>query len=284
MESITFECEVITPMFLAGADGVTPELRAPSIKGALRFWWRAMNGHLSLKELKEQEGKIFGNTASRSQVIIRVHQKDLQSADSEMVPHKPFMKRPAFLPNQQFEVTLMLSKSKDLSIEQLKNLFLLTCYLGGFGKRSRRGMGSVNIIKCDAQNWKLTPITIEYIHSLLHSLSKHFVLTNGSIYNSYSGRMELYPWIKQIQLGEPNSRILRVISDTTNEVHKRGSYAYEPSLGHAFKGRFASPIFVSTVFGSLKPIITTLNTVPDRGRNDIDRTMQENFKNQILNL
>ena len=96
--------------------------------------------------------------------------------------------------------------------------------------------------------------------------------------------MELYPWIKQIQLGEPNSRILRVISDTTHKVHERGSYAYEPSLGHASKGRFASPIFVSTVFGSLKPIITTLNTVPDRGRNDIDRTMQENFKNQILNL
>jgi len=34
-------------MFLAGADGVTPELRAPSIKGAMRFWWRACNGHLS---------------------------------------------------------------------------------------------------------------------------------------------------------------------------------------------------------------------------------------------
>ncbi len=43
MRSITFECETITPMFLACADGKTPELRPPSIKGLMRFWWRAMN-------------------------------------------------------------------------------------------------------------------------------------------------------------------------------------------------------------------------------------------------
>ncbi len=43
MRSITFECETITPMFLARADGKTPELRPPSIKGLMRFWWRAMN-------------------------------------------------------------------------------------------------------------------------------------------------------------------------------------------------------------------------------------------------
>lgn len=36
-KKIIFECEVVTPMFLAGADGKTPELRAPSIKGAIRF-------------------------------------------------------------------------------------------------------------------------------------------------------------------------------------------------------------------------------------------------------
>jgi CRISPR-associated protein Cmr1 len=72
MQSITFTCETITPMFLAGADGTTPELRAPSIKGALRFWWRAMNGHLSLEDLKAKEDEIFGGTDNRSKVTLRV--------------------------------------------------------------------------------------------------------------------------------------------------------------------------------------------------------------------
>ena len=70
MQTITFECEVITPMFMAGADGTTPELRAPSIKGALRFWWRAMNGHLTLEAMRKAEGEIFGDTTQRSSIIL----------------------------------------------------------------------------------------------------------------------------------------------------------------------------------------------------------------------
>jgi CRISPR-associated protein Cmr1 len=72
MHAVTFTCEIITPMFIYGADGNTPELRPPSIKGALRFWWRALNGHLSLEELKKREGAIFGDTERRSKFNIRV--------------------------------------------------------------------------------------------------------------------------------------------------------------------------------------------------------------------
>ncbi len=57
MKTIEFECETITPMFLAGADGKTPELRPPSIKGLMRFWWRAINGHLPLNNLKSFTAK-----------------------------------------------------------------------------------------------------------------------------------------------------------------------------------------------------------------------------------
>jgi len=74
MHKLVFECETITPMFLAGADGKTPELRAPSIKGALRFWWRAMNGNKSIEKLKIEEANIFGGTETvqgKSKVIIR---------------------------------------------------------------------------------------------------------------------------------------------------------------------------------------------------------------------
>ncbi len=59
-KTISFECETITPMFLSGADGRTPELRPPSIKGMMRFWWRALHGHLAIEKLKEKEAEIFG--------------------------------------------------------------------------------------------------------------------------------------------------------------------------------------------------------------------------------
>jgi len=36
MQTVTFNCEVITPMFLGDADQ-KPELRPPSIRGAMRY-------------------------------------------------------------------------------------------------------------------------------------------------------------------------------------------------------------------------------------------------------
>jgi hypothetical protein len=94
--------------------------------------------------------------------------------------------------------------------------------------------------------------------------------------------MEPYPWVKQIEIGKVNPNALRLISDTTHQFKEKNPRTYEPSLGHARSGRFASPIYVSTVWGSLKPIITTLNTVPDRGKENIDILLQKNFKSKIL--
>ena len=57
---LEYECEVLTPMFLAGADGMTPELRPSSIKSAIRFWWRAFNFYPSYEKMLEKETSLFG--------------------------------------------------------------------------------------------------------------------------------------------------------------------------------------------------------------------------------
>jgi len=44
MDSKEFEVEVVTPMFLGRANNLEAELRVPSIKDMLRFWWRATCG------------------------------------------------------------------------------------------------------------------------------------------------------------------------------------------------------------------------------------------------
>ena len=63
MNTITFELETITPMFMAGADGETFELRPSSIKGDMRFWWRAYywgknSTMLSPEEIANHKPKI----------------------------------------------------------------------------------------------------------------------------------------------------------------------------------------------------------------------------------
>ncbi len=155
MEKITFTCETITPMFLSGADGVTPELRPPSIKGALRFWWRAMNGHLSLEDLKTKEDEIFGGTDGRSKVLIRVKmlnnnlsKKYIKSLRNQSLTYMAYgvEERLYFDIGTKFNIIFTINeqnKDKYLEIknELIKSFSLLT-HLGGLGAKSRNGFGA----------------------------------------------------------------------------------------------------------------------------------------------
>jgi len=168
MKTITFECETITPMFLAGADGKTPELRPPSIKGAMRFWWRAMNGHLvtekdgkwDYSKLKEEEAKIFGGTETKSNLIISINEitnfKLEDYISNQTYKNSNYgndLKYLAFGVYERhfikegftFQVTLRYNLSWENEI--LDSFFCLS-YFGGIGSKSRNGFGQF-IIKGD---------------------------------------------------------------------------------------------------------------------------------------
>jgi CRISPR type III-B/RAMP module RAMP protein Cmr1 len=66
--------EVVTPAFVAGADQRDVELRAASIKGLLRWWWRASEGHRfrDLDDLVQEEGRFFGSAALKMRSLLLV--------------------------------------------------------------------------------------------------------------------------------------------------------------------------------------------------------------------
>lgn len=304
MHTITFTCETITPMFLSGADGQTPELRAPSIKGALRFWWRAMNGHLSLEELRKKEADLFGfagnkniATIRKSILLIRAFPFDgtMGTATEDTLPHRRDEKHyghpsPAkcFDTGGKFCVVLTTSQPHKYSIQEAAALFELISFLGGFGKRVRRCMGAFKIIKKDNQNYSTPDSLLEHINGLLKIISPFFIFKNGAIFNDFSGTKGAYPCIKKIELGKRSEKAYRKIltrtGKTASDLKKRYTFKYEASLGHASKGRFASPVYVSVVEKNkmFLPIVTTFNTVPDRHPSTIDLALQEEFKYNIL--
>lgn len=71
---VTAHFDIVTPMFLGGADQQAEHIRPASFKGMLRFWWRAVNwGRLrkkftddaaALRALHEEEARLFGNSAN----------------------------------------------------------------------------------------------------------------------------------------------------------------------------------------------------------------------------
>jgi len=69
MKWTTYEVEIITPCFCAGADQKKAEIRVPSIRGQLRWWFRALGG------TREEETAVFGGVHGRavtSKVWLRV--------------------------------------------------------------------------------------------------------------------------------------------------------------------------------------------------------------------
>lgn len=285
MQSIVFECEIVTPMFLGGADGKMPELRAPSLKGMLRFWWRAMNGHLTKEQLAVREGAIFGDTTRRSCFSIQIKcQQKPQAVQTPPVPHKPYA-IPALAAGTTFQVvfTLMPVRAGGIVFDRdaLQSLFEIVVLLGGLGKRVRRGMGAYKINRIDQTPYPAM-CNAEYILGLLHRHSPHYTLSGGVIVANYPGNMLPYGWIHRIEIGAAHNNITRKISDTTHKLKNQYGNQYEPNLGHATNGRFASPVYVSVSGDGRTPIITTLNTVPDKGRAHLDLSLQETFKSALL--
>ncbi|MDD4365445.1 MAG: type III-B CRISPR module RAMP protein Cmr1 [Synergistales bacterium] len=78
----SFEIHVVTPLFgggvTAGVVDATNPIRGTSIRGQLRFWWRATVGRscTSSKELYERESALWGDTQKASPVTISVSHKE----------------------------------------------------------------------------------------------------------------------------------------------------------------------------------------------------------------
>ncbi len=66
---------VVTPLFCAGANSKTPEVRLPSFKGVLRYWRRALAWSrcgVDLEVVRREEDRLFGSAArGQSRVLMR---------------------------------------------------------------------------------------------------------------------------------------------------------------------------------------------------------------------
>lgn len=254
MNSVTFECEIITPMFLAGADGKTPELRPPSIKGMMRFWWRAIKAE-DIEKLGMEEGKIFGSSdekIGKSKFLVRITANNLTTADFSPVPHstKTF-KFKGFNIGQKFSIVLA-GKGE---IANFKTIYELSMLLGGFGKRSRRGFGSVH---CKSWNSIKKDELIQFILNKLNSIQNDFYIKDKDmkIFRRSLPKAN-YPFIKEIALGKPEK-------DSFGLLKKIGqaSHDYRDNALGSGQPRMASPIYVSVakIGNEYIPIITTLNS------------------------
>ncbi len=174
MTQFSVNCEIVTPLFLGGANSNKAELREASIKGMLRFWWRALYGDEDYKTMRERESEIFGSTEGKSRVEISVESnlkpelKNLPKGKTIKGKGYPISiidylgygfydhqkgkgniyKREFFEPGRKFKVKVIIDQQHMKEIE--KSLCCLFKF-GGLGSRSRNGFGCLNCsdFNCD---------------------------------------------------------------------------------------------------------------------------------------
>lgn len=181
---ISLTIEVTTPIFGGAVAPRTIDevdvIRAPSIRGNLRFWWRALNGHRfeSSEELFEKESELWGRAAEdhggRSKIEIRVVVLRCGSIDEAEVELYDSKRRgvektpgayalwparsekqsnlppaPRRQPGTRFKLTLILPHEYRAETQDAIRAWLL---FGGYGGRTRRGLGSLRALD-GAEAW-----------------------------------------------------------------------------------------------------------------------------------
>lgn len=174
----TLGMEVTTPLFNGGADVGQDNgdgIRVASVRGAMRFWFRALAGTVAgpdLELLGGMERAVFGDAGHSSPVQLRIPrqpkairrpQPDFTDGDGGkyvlyllgqgLTEYKKAIKktevtRPYVDAGRSFDLKLRCADEETgaLALASLR----LCCLYGGFGARTRRGWGGIKITGSDS--------------------------------------------------------------------------------------------------------------------------------------
>lgn len=165
----TLHLRVVTPLF-SGEDTTETNspIRVPSIRGVLRFWFRAVaagHGITDLPELWKQEEMVFGSTRKPSPIALRIRRQPVPAGTSSkpswatyhtkdgfngaqyllgqgLWNYKKGPTRPFVAPAQKIELDIRFSQDDVINARFMLALWAWLTY-GGLGARTRRGFGQL---------------------------------------------------------------------------------------------------------------------------------------------
>lgn len=161
-------------------DDVTP-VRASSIRGMLRMWWRALVLHTleSQDELRDKERELWGGTTGadaggRSHVEVEVRDVALGDIDAGKVFDAPGGYalwpaqsrdgiKPRRAPGTRF--TLVVRCPRDRA-EEVRRAVCALVLFGGYGSRTRRGCGALTVTDAVAE-WLPAQVDRDALEHLL---------------------------------------------------------------------------------------------------------------------
>ena len=239
---------ISTPMFLgeASSDQCADKIRPPSVKGALRFWWRALawerlytgDHNETLKELHKEEGELFGyaaggsdNKGCQAAFRLRVH-NDKSEKGREVLTGIDYLLGQGITKRNEKMQYLASSGSFTVSCypnqtmtktqhQQLEEALLCLGLFGGLGARSRKGLGSLSIHHLTGGSYSAPKNREEYC-SLVARLLKNAELARPEPpFSAFSANT-------RIDISRGHESPAHLLHELNNQLHQyRNWYAEE---------------------------------------------------------
>ena len=211
--------KLITPLFGGGVNARENDesklIRETSIRGQLRFWWRATRGTGSLAEMKQRENAIFGNggkhsTQSKVSIVVNVTNKGKAEKlfqvnykgkseakqEWEKIAYAAFpldeVEQKEVCLNVEFNLEISYPKEIELADKDNKTTVIIDDVkaeieaalwawetFGGIGGRTRRGFGALELVSVngDSKIEKYKAATAE--QQIKEDLEKHLLLNKN---------------------------------------------------------------------------------------------------------
>jgi CRISPR-associated protein Cmr1 len=172
VKEIRLVLEVLTPMFLGGADPSQAELREPSVRGQLRFWWRAQQAALAVDQLWRKEAEVFGTAGEKenrrssfsvvlegenitykspplpqdSKLKVQVQRSSGARVSVNLLEYLAYgaSRRKYIAPGSRFSMVLRFRDPG--KIDEVLKALRVFCLFGGIGAKVRNGYGSFEVV------------------------------------------------------------------------------------------------------------------------------------------
>jgi len=285
MPTETYQLRTISPLFLNGAakdaaGKAIPELRAASVRGQLRYWFRALEGARTsdFGTAAEREADLFGSVEYGSPLMVRVTSTEAapRITNEFMLPHRSERRAPApaFPIGTRFK--LELAARPGLTIPTRATLATsVWLLLGGLGKRSRRMFGALQVTQ--NRDWQFqTPE--QYGDAIKLWLDAY--LKKTATVNQLPDYPILHPRWSRILIGQTPLSSAEEANQALFSILRNDIYRPRQDMfGYTQGGRRASPLHaqIRLINNQIYPVLTLFRS--RGGPKQIDWHILDQFMN-----
>lgn len=314
MKTLIANYKIQTPMFLGDEKGSCPsEIRPTAFKGALRFWWRALqwskmiSRHNSIKDalkaLHKEEAELFGISAQadgsggQGKVLVTTASTNLNLIDYKTASkNKTFLAygmqgdskkkasaREAIEANQTFTAKLIAKPStSDTQLESIQDALIFLGLLGSLGAKARNGFGSLSIVdyKIGDKKYDFEFNSIADYEAEIQKITKKYKLDaieQLPPFTAFSSRTEVgYSYEDFAYIAK---KYKEFIEENENNKDKEFFGLPRKGYGQNARERRASPlmIHIHNIAGKEMPVLLLMPALWNPQRRDSD-TSFEQFK------